>query len=82
MLPETFYQWLTWLVSGFGIYLFREQQEHGRRIQKIEDINNLEIANLKNDIVDLEAKMDEGFKDLKQQIVTLSNNVYKSKKSC
>jgi uncharacterized coiled-coil protein SlyX len=74
-LPQSFYEWLVWIVSGFGIYLFRELILHDRRIQRLEDVQGVAIADLKKDFADMERKIDK----LTENVNTLAANLHKEK---
>jgi len=74
-MPQGFYEWLVWIVSGFGVYIFREQLLHEKRIQRLEDVQGVAILDLKKDFADMEKKIDK----LAENVNTLSNNIHKSK---
>ena len=75
MMPQGFYEWLVWIVSGFGVYIFREQLLHEKRIQRLEDVQGVAIADLKKDFADMEKKIDK----LVENVNTLSANIHKEK---
>jgi ferritin len=45
-------------LAGVATYLFNKNQDHERRIQKLEDIHTIKIDLLSRQIVELEAKFD------------------------
>ena len=75
MMPQGFYEWLVWVVSGFGVYIFREQLLHEKRIQRLEDVQGVAISDLKKDFADMEKKIDK----LVENVNILSNNIHKEK---
>lgn len=46
------------VVSGIGIYLFNQVNQHEKRIQKIEDVQGIKIDELRHNFEIMETKID------------------------
>lgn len=66
-------------VGGVAMYLFAQGQSHERRIQKIENVKDLELAAIKNEVAVLDKKVVDGFHEINQKLSILSTNIHKQK---
>jgi hypothetical protein len=66
-------------VSGIAMWLFAQGQSHEKRIQKIENVKDLELAAIKKEVADLDKKVVDGFHEINEKLTTLSTNIHKQK---
>jgi hypothetical protein len=67
------------IISSVGIYLFTNVTSLGKRVQKIEDVKDLELAAIKKEVSDLDKKVVEGFIDINNKLVAINMNIHKNK---
>jgi hypothetical protein len=67
------------VISGVGIYLFTNLSSLQKRVQKIEDVKDLELAAIKKEVADLDKKVVDGFIDINHKLTTINTNIHKSK---
>jgi hypothetical protein len=66
-------------LSGIGVYLFAQVSSLSRRVQKIEDVKDLELAAIKKEVADLDKKVVDGFIDINSKLTTINTNIHKHK---
>jgi coproporphyrinogen III oxidase-like Fe-S oxidoreductase len=66
-------------ISGVGIYLFTNVTNLSKRVQKIEDVKDLELAAIKKEVADLDKKVVDGFMDINKKLADINANIHKSK---
>jgi hypothetical protein len=64
-------------VSAVAVYLFQQQQNHEKRIQKIEDVHAVKLDHLVNKVDKMELQNQE----LDKKITELSYNIHREKNS-
>lgn len=66
-------------LSGVGVYLFSQVSSLQKRVQKIEDVKDLELTAIKKEVADLDKKVVDGFMDVNQKLKTINENIHKQK---
>ena len=82
MLPQTFNDWLTWVVTGFGLYLWRRSENHERRIQSVEELGNIKIENLAKRFDIVEKELDEvktKMNEIEKTLIEIKTNIHSHK---